>query len=116
MVQRMTVNSRQNDLPGDQASLTERAYREIEELIVTLQLAPGQILSEVALAQRLGIGRTPVREALQRLAREGLVVIASGTCITSRCSTCRVARGCMRTSPRLWATATPTEPPPRPRR
>ncbi len=71
----MTVNSRQNDLPGDQASLTERAYREIEELIVTLQLAPGQILSEVALAQRLGIGRTPVREALQRLAREGLVVI-----------------------------------------
>ena len=71
----MTINSRPNDAPGDQASLTERAYRELEELIVTLQLAPGQILSEVALAQRLGIGRTPVREALQRLAREGLVVI-----------------------------------------
>ncbi len=51
------------------------AYREIEELIVTLQLAPGAVLSEADLARRLGISRTPVREALQRLAREGLVRI-----------------------------------------
>lgn len=56
-------------------SLTERAYRELEELIVTLQLEPGEVLSEAALAKRLQIGRTPIREALQRLAREGLVVI-----------------------------------------
>ena len=57
------------------ASLTERAYSLIEELIATLQLAPGEVLSETALSQRLDIGRTPVREALQRLAREGLVTI-----------------------------------------
>jgi DNA-binding GntR family transcriptional regulator len=56
-------------------SLTDRAYKRIEELIVTLQLEPGAVLSESALAQELGIGRTPIREALQRLAREGLVVI-----------------------------------------
>ena len=56
-------------------SLTDRAYNELEELIVTLQLAPGALLSESAIAERLGFGRTPVREALQRLAREGLVVI-----------------------------------------
>jgi DNA-binding GntR family transcriptional regulator len=56
-------------------TLTERAYREIEELIVTLALAPETILSEQSLAQRLSIGRTPIREALQRLARDGLVVI-----------------------------------------
>jgi DNA-binding GntR family transcriptional regulator len=56
-------------------SLTERAYRELEELIVTLQLAPGAAVTEAALAARLGIGRTPIREALQRLARERLVVI-----------------------------------------
>lgn len=56
-------------------SLTQRAYRKLEELIVTLQLRPGEVLSETALAQRLEIGRTPIREALQRLAREGLVVI-----------------------------------------
>lgn len=56
-------------------SLTERAYGELEELIATLRLKPGQVLSEAALAQRLGIGRTPVREALQRLASEGMVVV-----------------------------------------
>ena len=57
------------------ASLADRAYRELEELIVTLQLAPGTAHSEGQLAERLGIGRTPVRESLHRLAREGLVVI-----------------------------------------
>lgn len=56
-------------------SLTDRAYRQLEELIVTLRLAPGEVLSEAALSKQLGIGRTPIREALQRLAREGLVVI-----------------------------------------
>ncbi len=56
-------------------SLTDRAYKRVEELVVTLQLEPGSVLSESALAQDLGIGRTPIREALQRLTREGLVVI-----------------------------------------
>lgn len=54
-------------------TLTDRAYHQLEEMIVTLQLAPGQVLSEAQLAEDLGIGRTPVREALQRLASEGLV-------------------------------------------
>jgi DNA-binding GntR family transcriptional regulator len=44
-------------------------------LIVTLELPPETILSEQSLAQRLSIGRTPIREALQRLARDGLVMI-----------------------------------------
>lgn len=56
-------------------SLTDKAYAELEERIVTLALPPGQVLSENALAASLGIGRTPIREALQRLAREGLIVI-----------------------------------------
>ena len=56
-------------------SLTERAYKAIEERIVTLQLSPGQLLSEQSLAAQLKIGRTPIREALQRLARDGLVAI-----------------------------------------
>ena len=58
-----------------QETLTERAYREIEEAIVTLRLKPGQVLSEQSLSSSLGIGRTPIREALQRLALEGLVTI-----------------------------------------
>ncbi len=67
--------------PGRAASpvapetLTEQAYRQLEEQIVTLRLKPGEFLSEYALAEGLAIGRTPIREALQRLAREGLVTI-----------------------------------------
>jgi DNA-binding GntR family transcriptional regulator len=44
-------------------------------MIVTLKLAPGTAVSEAELSQSLGIGRTPIREALQRLARESLVAI-----------------------------------------
>lgn len=56
-------------------SLTEQAYNQLEEMIVTLALEPGTALSESSLSSELGIGRTPVREALQRLAREGLVLV-----------------------------------------
>ncbi|MFD1702968.1 GntR family transcriptional regulator [Methylopila henanensis] len=62
--------------PVDGGTLTDRAYVILEELISTLQLPPGVFLSEMALAQRLGFGRTPIREALQRLARDGLVIVA----------------------------------------
>jgi DNA-binding GntR family transcriptional regulator len=65
----------ESDAELDEGSLTERAYRRIEEMIATLQLEPGEVLTETALAQRLGIGRTPVREALQRLAGESMVTI-----------------------------------------
>ncbi len=56
-------------------SLSDRAYAALEEMIVTLQLAPGTAISESDLSAHLGIGRTPIREALQRLAREKLVSI-----------------------------------------
>ena len=56
-------------------SLRTRAYETLEEMIVTQVLAPGTKVAELELAKRLAIGRTPVREALQRLAREKLVAI-----------------------------------------
>ncbi|HWQ24470.1 MAG TPA: GntR family transcriptional regulator [Gaiellaceae bacterium] len=56
-------------------SLGDRAYYRIRELIVTLELPPGSIVSERELQDRLGLGRTPVREALQRLERECLVEV-----------------------------------------
>jgi DNA-binding GntR family transcriptional regulator len=56
-------------------TLTDQAYRQIEEQIVTLRLKPGDVLSEQMLSATFGFGRTPVREALQRLAHEGLVII-----------------------------------------
>lgn len=55
--------------------LHEEAYARIEELIVTLELEPGSVVSEATLSGRIGIGTTPIREALQRLAREHLVQI-----------------------------------------
>jgi DNA-binding GntR family transcriptional regulator len=61
---------------GGTKSLVERAYRRIEEMIVRLELSPGLALSEASLSRLLDIGRTPVREALQILAREGLVAIS----------------------------------------
>jgi DNA-binding GntR family transcriptional regulator len=63
-------------LPGTPAqSLTDLAYLHLEEMIVTLKLQPGKAVSESELSSHLGIGRTPIREALQRLAREKLVQI-----------------------------------------
>jgi len=59
----------------DLENLTEHAYRQLEEMIATLVLAPGTVVSEAALSRQLGIGRTPVREAMQRLARERLLQI-----------------------------------------
>jgi len=56
-------------------TLTEQAYRLIEEQIVTLRLKPADVLSEQMLSGTFKIGRTPIREALQRLAREGLITI-----------------------------------------
>jgi DNA-binding GntR family transcriptional regulator len=61
--------------PARPETLTEQAYYRLEEMIVTLELAPGAVLSEQALSTDLGIGRTPIREALQRLSREGLVLV-----------------------------------------
>ncbi|HEX5463766.1 MAG TPA: GntR family transcriptional regulator [Burkholderiales bacterium] len=62
-------------LRDSEQSLTDKAYTILEEMIVTLRLKPGAAVSEAKLSQALGIGRTPIREALQRLARERLVTI-----------------------------------------
>ncbi|GAB7547867.1 GntR family transcriptional regulator [Cupriavidus sp. 8B] len=60
--------------PEEQSSLLgELAFRRLEQMIVTSQLPPGTMVSEVQLANELGMGRTPVREALQRLKHIGFV-------------------------------------------
>lgn len=56
-------------------SLSARAYDLIRRKIVTLDLAPGDVIREDALQDELGIGRTPIREALQRLARDQFVTV-----------------------------------------
>lgn len=56
-------------------SLKQQAYQEIRHKIVSLELKPGEVINEAELIGELGLGRTPIREALQRLALEKLVVI-----------------------------------------
>lgn len=55
-------------------SVTEQVYRRLRSLLLEGGHAPGQRLNEVTLAERLEVSRGPVREALERLGQEGLVV------------------------------------------
>jgi DNA-binding GntR family transcriptional regulator len=61
--------------PPAAASLADRAYHAIRDMIVSLELRPGAVIDERRLMQQLGIGRTPIREALRTLAQEGLVEV-----------------------------------------
>jgi DNA-binding GntR family transcriptional regulator len=65
-------------------SQSEEAYRRLLERIVSLEMRPGSVVDEARLREELRIGRTPIREALQRLARENLVrsVPHRGTFVT----------------------------------
>jgi len=55
--------------------LAERAYRHLLHEIIRLSLRPGQVVHETELQQQLGMGRTPIREALLRLSGDKLVTI-----------------------------------------
>lgn len=57
-------------------SLSQQAHENIKQKIVSLEMSPGSIIDEVYLQEELGLGRTPIREALKRLSLEKLVVIA----------------------------------------
>lgn len=56
----------------------QRTYERLRDLIVSWELPPGEHLSEVRMSRELGVSRTPLREALHRLDREGLVRITAG--------------------------------------
>jgi DNA-binding GntR family transcriptional regulator len=56
-------------------SLSQQAYESIKQKIVSLEMAPGSVINESYLQEDLGLGRTPIREALKRLSLEKLVQI-----------------------------------------
>jgi DNA-binding GntR family transcriptional regulator len=58
-----------------QNSQSHLAYLALEHLIVTLQLKPGAFITEKQLIEQAGHGRTPVREAIQKLAWQGLMIV-----------------------------------------
>jgi DNA-binding GntR family transcriptional regulator len=75
--------------PADEAPSikleADRAYLELRDRIVTLRLAPGTVLREDELMRELDVGRTPLREAVKRLALENLVAVQPrrGTSVTA---------------------------------
>ena len=64
--------------------LSQTAYQAIKYKIISLELPPGSVVDEFSLRTELGLGRTPIREALQRLSMEKLVTIVPrrGTFVT----------------------------------
>jgi DNA-binding GntR family transcriptional regulator len=56
-------------------SLSERAYTALRDMIVTLEIPPGSPIHEERLGKSIGVGRTPLREAIKRLESEDLVAI-----------------------------------------
>ncbi|OZM72275.1 GntR family transcriptional regulator [Amycolatopsis antarctica] len=61
-------------MPGSAPSLAEQAYASIRDRLVMLEIRPGEPINEDWLSNDLGVGRTPIREALKRLESERLVV------------------------------------------
>ncbi len=64
-----------NGMADPKPKLTDLAYEQLEEAIITLRIPPGSVISELSLSEMFNIGRTPIREAIQRLAREHLLLV-----------------------------------------
>jgi DNA-binding GntR family transcriptional regulator len=76
------------EAPGDAPSIkleADRAYLDLRDRIVTLRLAPGTVLREDELMREMEVGRTPLREAVKRLALENMVAVQPrrGTFVTA---------------------------------
>jgi DNA-binding GntR family transcriptional regulator len=65
-------------MTGRRRTLRERAYDEIKQQFMTLELKPGEPIDDLRMSEELGVSRTPVREALFHLASEGLVLVHAG--------------------------------------
>lgn len=59
------------------ATKSERAYARVREMVLTGELEPGAVLNQAVLARQIGISTTPLREALRRLAQQGLVELGA---------------------------------------
>lgn len=61
----------------DAENLAERVYRELREMAISFEIRPGERLNEISLAKDLGVSRTPLREALNRLCSEGFLTFST---------------------------------------
>ena len=71
----MKMNLGRDTGPSEGETLSDRAYAAIRDQLITLAIPPGSVINEEALAQSLEMGRTPIHDAIRRLALEKLVVI-----------------------------------------
>lgn len=71
------MTPRRRSVGGLDADRSSEVYAKLRDLIVRGRLAPGARITETDAAERLGVSRTPVRAALQRLAQEGYIVVAN---------------------------------------
>jgi len=69
------VSSRSVDRPGKPVALTDWAYERLKAMLLSLQIEPGAQLQTDGIAREMGVSRTPLREAILRLEKEGLVRI-----------------------------------------
>lgn len=60
---------------NNKGSTWQEAYKAIEEQILSSQLKPGEKITEIGMTEKLGFGRTPVREAMNKLEQEGLIIV-----------------------------------------
>ena len=72
---RKTLHKRAQKSLARESLLSEIAYSEIRKRVIFQDLPSGQSINEMSLVRELKLGRTPVREAVQRLAREGLLKV-----------------------------------------
>jgi len=61
---------------GDTTGAVQRVYQRVKELAISFALRPGERINEVILAKTLGVSRTPLREALNRLASDGFLTFS----------------------------------------
>ena len=61
----------------DVENLVERVYRELKDMAISFEIRPGERLNEIALAKHLGVSRTPLREAINRLCSEGFLTFTT---------------------------------------
>ncbi|GAA2177516.1 GntR family transcriptional regulator [Arthrobacter parietis] len=70
----MSVTEAYTEATAEHLSLAERAYQELRDRLIMLDIRPGDPINDGQLAAQLGIGRTPVREALKRLETDHMVI------------------------------------------
>jgi len=85
------------------ASKKDRFYRELKQRVLTLELAPGQVLDELMLSEEYDLSRTPLREVLQRVAGEGYISLEAHRSATVSSMDLATMRTFFQSAPMVYA-------------